>query len=732
MIIVNFKKKTKGITLIALVITIIVLLILVGVSIATLTGENGLINRADNAKKVTTEAEEKERVVLVSANLKMERFENPDIDENRFQKIVDGQFGTGNAKGTIEDYLYTITVEQSKNVYQINENGEILVIGNTKKDEKPGELEGTGTEEDPYTINSIEDLVAFSHNVNIGVNLYEGQVVVLGRSLYFNGAFNSYADENAKYEIKKCTDKEGNEHDIAYAPKSDATTSIKELVTTGQGFKPIGLQLGNEEATFKGTFDGKGKFIANLYINTDNFAGLFGMRNVQGVIKNVGIESGNITCAGTFAGGILAYINQYLHDQVIIENCYNKADIVSNSQFDMMGGIVGFGSDNLTVKNCYNTASINAYNPAGIVGYIAKEILDCYNTGEITAKGYAGGIIYSYTSNIFIKNCYNTGKITANSVGGIVGLANENAVIQNCYNTAELLGKDHVGGICAQNAKEIIDCYNIGKLTSDFHAGGIIGTGGNNTFINNCYNTAEIEGKDKAGGICAYASDKIINCYNLGNITANSMAGGVSTLSTKQVLNCYNFGNISNASQLGGISANQVETIKNVFNSGTILGNQSFIQAGGIIGTVGNVISEAYNIGDVSGDLVGGISSSAKALENVYNTAKIIGKSSTGGICGQATTITNAYNIGDVKGDYPNLTSEICYNATLNNAYYQIKSTNAGISTAEGKTEEEMKELMKMEIFVDLLNSKVAENNANSDNIKWNRWKVVNGRPVFE
>ncbi len=37
---------TKGITLIALVITIIVLLILVGVSIATLTGENGILNKS--------------------------------------------------------------------------------------------------------------------------------------------------------------------------------------------------------------------------------------------------------------------------------------------------------------------------------------------------------------------------------------------------------------------------------------------------------------------------------------------------------------------------------------------------------------------------------------------------------------------------------------------------------------------------------------------------------------
>ena len=47
------KKKQSGITLIALVITIIVLLILAGVSIATLTGENGILSKANDAKVET-------------------------------------------------------------------------------------------------------------------------------------------------------------------------------------------------------------------------------------------------------------------------------------------------------------------------------------------------------------------------------------------------------------------------------------------------------------------------------------------------------------------------------------------------------------------------------------------------------------------------------------------------------------------------------------------------------
>ena len=58
----RMQKNSKGITLIALVITIIVLLILAGVTIATLTGDNGILNQAGKAKDKTTEAEAIERV----------------------------------------------------------------------------------------------------------------------------------------------------------------------------------------------------------------------------------------------------------------------------------------------------------------------------------------------------------------------------------------------------------------------------------------------------------------------------------------------------------------------------------------------------------------------------------------------------------------------------------------------------------------------------------------------
>ena len=60
----NLNKKEKGITLIALVITIIVLLILAGISIAMLTGENGIITKAQEAKRRTEEAAANEQADL--------------------------------------------------------------------------------------------------------------------------------------------------------------------------------------------------------------------------------------------------------------------------------------------------------------------------------------------------------------------------------------------------------------------------------------------------------------------------------------------------------------------------------------------------------------------------------------------------------------------------------------------------------------------------------------------
>ena len=85
------KEKNTGITLIALVITIIVLLILAGISIAMLTGQNGILTQAQNSKTVTTQAKAEELTELAIGALRTEHLNDtskitPQLVANQINK----------------------------------------------------------------------------------------------------------------------------------------------------------------------------------------------------------------------------------------------------------------------------------------------------------------------------------------------------------------------------------------------------------------------------------------------------------------------------------------------------------------------------------------------------------------------------------------------------------------------------------------------------------------------
>ncbi len=71
----RLNKKERGITLIALVITITVLLILAGLSIAMLTGDNGILTEASNAKIETVLGTIKEQIKLLQMESRIEEKE---------------------------------------------------------------------------------------------------------------------------------------------------------------------------------------------------------------------------------------------------------------------------------------------------------------------------------------------------------------------------------------------------------------------------------------------------------------------------------------------------------------------------------------------------------------------------------------------------------------------------------------------------------------------------------
>ena len=93
-------KRERGITLIALVITIIVLLILAGVSIAMLTGNNGILTQAQKAKSETENAANNEVAILDEYNKYLNNAVGGDITENEeyFEKTstINGEAPSAN------------------------------------------------------------------------------------------------------------------------------------------------------------------------------------------------------------------------------------------------------------------------------------------------------------------------------------------------------------------------------------------------------------------------------------------------------------------------------------------------------------------------------------------------------------------------------------------------------------------------------------------------------------
>ena len=82
-------RKQKGITLIALVITIIVLLILAGVSINVITGDDGIIQKASLAKKENDIAQDKEKINLAVSEYKIENIEDETLALEEFLESKD-------------------------------------------------------------------------------------------------------------------------------------------------------------------------------------------------------------------------------------------------------------------------------------------------------------------------------------------------------------------------------------------------------------------------------------------------------------------------------------------------------------------------------------------------------------------------------------------------------------------------------------------------------------------
>ena len=181
----NMSKKNKGITLIALVITIVVLLILAATSIALLTGDDGIITNAQNSKISTELSEYKEQLELYISNRKLEnmKFDKETLfagkDTLRYNTQKEGETGT----------IKTICPEMKSNYVEKIQIKKGKIILDTKNKREIKIAQSLGIEVNPYEIQDGE-LVASDGNLllvdNSGTLKIPESVTKIGEGAFSN------------------------------------------------------------------------------------------------------------------------------------------------------------------------------------------------------------------------------------------------------------------------------------------------------------------------------------------------------------------------------------------------------------------------------------------------------------------------------------------------------------------------------------------------------------------
>ena len=214
----------------------------------------------------------------------------------------------------------------------------------------------------------------------------------------------------------------GTAEELAYLSKTDFYPTLMHqkhfkltanIDLAGHLWAPIGNR---GEIGFNGYFDGNGKTISNLFINTPNSneQGLFGYV-VGGSIENLFITNCNII-GKNFAGALVGRNNAE------IKNC-SATGIVKGNEY--VGGLLGSSGLDSFIANSYSSVNVNGVNcVGGFIGYEYSDgVINCYATGNVIGQNYVSSFIGTHYGGVAnIKNCYSIGIVTGNGyVGGLFG-----------------------------------------------------------------------------------------------------------------------------------------------------------------------------------------------------------------------------------------------------------------------------------------------------------------------
>ncbi len=252
---------------------------------------------------------------------------------------------------------------------------------------------GSGTEQDPWQIATVEDLQAIGDNLS--------------------GFF---------------------------IQTSDIDASVTSGWNEGLGFEPIG-------GDFDGVYDGNGYSISGLYINRpeDTRVGLF--HRIHGEIRNMTIIDAEVH--GRNSVGILAGASR---EASYIEYSHTSGYVAA--YYDELGGMVGYSDDNGDVIFRSSSAAtvelilVDRAHTGGLVGRNRGSVIESYTDGSVISPGeHVGGLVGTNEAGSLVENSYSTATVHSERrlAGGLVGRALDSE-IRYSFSTGAVTGNDSFTG----------------------------------------------------------------------------------------------------------------------------------------------------------------------------------------------------------------------------------------------------------------------------------------------
>jgi hypothetical protein len=256
------------------------------------------------------------------------------------------------------------------------------------------------------------------------------------------------------------------EHCLLMNDLDSTTAGYVELASSvanqGRGWQPIGAS----GDPFKGTFDGQGHEIRDLFIDRpdESPVGLFGAVGVEGVIQNVRVMDVNVM--GEWAVGAL--VGENWGD---VYNSYSDG-IVSGT--DCIGGLVG-GNAGSVSRSCSAT--------------------------NVTGHWDVGGLVGCSDSSGTVSSSCSVGNVTGEwAVGGLIG-GNVGGIVDKSYSTGDVAGQDYVGGLAGDNQGTVSNSYSCGSVTGEWYVGGLVGDNDSSGIVGKSYASGSVAGDSFVGGL---------------------------------------------------------------------------------------------------------------------------------------------------------------------------------------------------------------------------------------